>query len=176
MLRVRRVRRYKVARYPAGSYTPARPHVEGWKRGGATLLLLALLEACDDVGTTGPPPVMPDWVTENEARGIVERVFADSGIALQRDVPLVLRFGPDDSTTVTLDGFNDSLRVGYEYLAGDEYWTFGPLIRSALVDSTNGDGPYVDVFGPEYKFDAYQQDIERHIEAFLDTLRAHGVI
>ncbi|MFH0778018.1 MAG: hypothetical protein V2A71_05230 [Candidatus Eisenbacteria bacterium] len=179
MLRIQQIRRYRVARYPRGSYsnkTPSSPKMilEG---GAISLAMLALLQSCECTGTTGPPPVRPDLVTENEARQIIERVFTNRGLGMERDVPLVLRHGQGDSTELILDGFNDSLKVGYEYIYAAQDTSFTADVRQALEDSLAAErAPFVKVMDSTYKYSGYQQLLEQAVEEFLDTLQAHGII
>ena len=65
MLNVRCVKKYTIAKYPHGAfYTKPKGLSEDiFKKAASSAVLLAVLESCDGVGTTGPPPVMPDMVT-----------------------------------------------------------------------------------------------------------------
>jgi hypothetical protein len=181
VLKIRRMARYSAARYPRGPYKPNQPGtVESLaKRGGATLLLLALYEACGDSGVTGPPPVMPDMVTESEARQIITGVFDRNGIDLEEDYRLVFQMGPGDSVVLDVDGFNDSLLVGYEYVVPDDRSTFNDEVRDSLRQAANNTGPYIKTLEAMDKYpgdDSYIRRLETQIEAFVDTLKAHGVI
>jgi hypothetical protein len=137
--------------------------------------MLALLEACSEGnGVVGPPPLPPELVTENEARLIIEQTFGNHGIGLQKDVPFVLHYGPNDSTELELDGFNDSLQVGYEYIYGSDEQSFTPRAQSALDSLTHENGPYVKPLGAVDEY--HQWVIQETIEEFIDTLKANGVI
>lgn len=183
MLRIRPVKSYRAAKYPRRKY---RARVPGpgsdlLKRGGVSLLLLAFIEGlgCEDNvvtnGITGPPPIPGDMITENEARQIVTRVFTDNGIGLIEDYRLAFQPDEPDSTILFVDGYNDSLRVGYEYVTDPDYPTFGPA-WAALADSAEADGPYIRTV-TEYTDDPRSVEIiELEIEAFIDTLKARGVI
>lgn len=174
MLRIKQVGSYSIARYPEVVFRP-------WRRSAAPALirsstvsaaLLLILESCDSIGTSGPPPVPPEFLTENEARAVITGVFSDNGIPLVEDVPLSLVVSPGDTAHVVLDGYNESLRVGYEYLTlyDDETFTH-ELITS--IETNNADaGPYIKVAPPEYE----ESYLENLMQAFIDTLKAQGKI
>jgi hypothetical protein len=182
MLKIRRIRRYDSAKYPRGPYRPYRRGAAESlaTRGTATLLLLALYEACvGGNGTAGPPPIPPDIVTEGEARRIISNVFDRNGITLDEDFRLVFQMGPGDSVVLDLDGFSDSLRVGYEYVAPDDWSTFTTEVRDSLRQAENDTGPYIKTVDAMDKYpgdDSYIQRLETKIEAFIDSLKANGVI
>lgn len=179
MLRLKPRRIYRVAKYPRKRFEPYRKSDTAAlvQKGGLALLLTALLDACDGnggSGITGPPPVLPEMVTEAEARAMIETVFSEEGISMANDVPVVLRWSPQDSMTLDLDGFNDSLRVGYEYNS-ESIW-YPAELRQAIVDAIDGGGPYIRIMEPEVKDSGAGARIRLDIEAFIDTLKAHGVI
>ncbi len=185
MLRIRRLKRYRTARYPRRNYAPWKsgPAEDLLKRGGASLVLLSIIEAlgCGDVttGTTGPPPVRPDLMTENEARQIITQVFTNNGIVLDEDYRLVLQpYLPDmpDPVVLYIDGYNDSLRVGYEYVTGQDYDTFTRQVVDALSDSAETGGMHIKTVDEVFDFSSSREELEQIIESFMDTLRAQGVI
>lgn len=183
MLKIRRVSRYSSAKYPRGSFRPYRRGVAESMatRGAATLLLLALYEACSDSGNgvTGPPPLPPDMVTESEARQIITGVFDRNGIDLEEDFRLVFQMGPGDSVVLDVDGFNDSLRVGYEYVAPDDRQVFAPEVIDSLWQAASGGGPFIKTLDAGYKYHGntqYIEELELQIEEFIDSLKANGVI
>jgi len=140
--------------------------------------MVLLVESCSGGGTTGPPPVLPDMVTETEARSVVNRVLQNNGITWQNDAPLSLSFGVGDTVHLVVDGYNDSLRVGYEYVTRNDNATFTPRVMAALDSAAKAQGPYIEVIDEidrREHFD-YQQLLERSMQQFLDTLKAHGVI
>ncbi len=148
MLTIRRVKRYRKARYPRGRYSDYTPPLPESlvKRGAVSLFALAALEIArlrHWNGTTGPPPLPPKLVTENEARQIIEQVFVDNGVQLERDLPFILHLAADDSVTLDLDGYNSSLRVGYEYVIENDWATFTPQVWNALDSLANENGPYI---------------------------------
>ncbi len=182
MLKIQKVAKYDVPKYPKGLYYQKPPPFPGelLKRGAATLAMLALLESCSEktVGTTGPPPVLPDMVTENEAQQIINQVFTVNGLILENDVPFVLHLGPNDSTELRLDGFNDSLHVGYEYLTDTDNEDFNNEVLQRLDDLSTSAGPYIKVLQTEHKYPHYdyQMIMESYVQEFIDTLKARGVI
>ena len=179
MLRVRRMKRYRKARYPRGRFRARRRRSVGSGRaGGVTAaLLMSLTEACDTgVGVTGPPPVMPQMVTENEARQAILQVFAENGILLEEDFPVVFRWA-QDSLAFDADGFNDSLQVGFEYVDPDgEAVRFSSDARAAISDAASGDGPYVDLLGPMPMDQQGIPTLQAEIQAFIDGLKSQGII
>jgi hypothetical protein len=185
MLTIQQVKRYCIARYPKEVYSRKGRSLPKTllERGAVSLVMLALLEFCDHgglragVGMMGPPPALPELLTENEARQIIEHVFADNGVVLDNDVRLVLHYGQNDSAELILDGFNDSLEVGYEYAYSREDTVFTANVREALEDSlANNDAPYIKVLNSIHKYPGQQEFLEHAVEQFIDTLQAHGVI
>ncbi len=180
MLEIRRVNRYQTALYPIGRYVKNVPPLPESliKRGAVSLLALAVLEtlSCDNgVGTTGPPPVFPEMITENEARQVIEQVFADSGIQMERDLRLIVHLAGNDSLELDLDGYNDSLHVGYEYIyEREDRESFNQRARQALDSLLYEKGPYIEPFDQWPK--GYESDLRMEVEAFIDTLKAHGII
>jgi len=174
MLRVRQIRAYAVPRYPKGRFEPWRQPtgVAMLKRGASSAVLLFLLDSCGETGTTGPPPVRPDFLTENEARVAINQVFTNNGIQLTADVPLDVVVAPDDTVTVSLDGYNDSLKVGYEYLAGADLDTFTTSVIAKMDSATADAGPYVKITEEIVEEGALTQIMQN----FIDTLKAHGAI
>ena len=183
MLKIRRIKRYRTAKYPRRKYAQNKPGPAGdlLKRGGVSLVMLSLIEAlgCDNngggIGVTGPPPIVPDTVTENEARQIITQVFTSEGIVLNEDYRLAFQPSEPDSTVLWVDGYNDSLRVGYEYVYGSDHNTFGPVLN-ALADSAEASGPYIKTVSEYLDNPPALENLELEIEAFIDTLKAHGVI
>ncbi|MDI6739956.1 MAG: hypothetical protein QME74_06290 [Candidatus Edwardsbacteria bacterium] len=176
MLQIKRIAKYKAPRYPRGIYHRRRAHgaVSLAKGGAASLAMLLLLEACSKkpLGTTGPPPVMPDLLTENEARAVVNQVFANNQVGLQSDHDCVLKYSSGDSAVLNLDGFNDSLKVGYEYICGDsDQASLSPRVTQALDSARHHGGPYVRW--------SYQTDdgnyLKSRIQSFIDSLRSEGI-
>ncbi|NIO29924.1 MAG: hypothetical protein GTO29_15380 [Candidatus Latescibacteria bacterium] len=141
-----------------------------------TLAMIALIESCDSAGTVGPPPVMADMVTENEARQIINRVFESNNVHLQEDIRFILRLSQNDSTELNLDGFNDTLQVGYEYLSSADWGSPVHLAWRTLDSLTQEAGPYIKVMDEKTKYPNYQLFMEGVVQEFIDTLKARGVI
>lgn len=177
MLKVRRLKRYRTAKYPRHEYISKEPGPadELLKLGGTSILLLALMEN-SGCAVTGPPPVDPDMITENEARQIITQVFDENGITLDEDYQLVLRSSANDSILFNVDGFNDSLQVGYEYFAVPNDNPFDQTAYEALNDSAQASGPYVKTLDEIPRDVPYRDLLERRVEAFIDSLKAHGII
>jgi hypothetical protein len=181
VLTIRRVKRYRRARYPKGRYSDYTPPLPESlvKRGAISLFALAALESlgCDSGnGVTGPPPLPPDLVTENEARQIIEQVFVDNGVRLERDLPFILHLAADDSVTLDLDGYNDSLRVGYEYVLNQDGDAFTEPVWMALDSLANENGPYIDPIDAVDDVEGYSAVLRATVQEFIDTLKARGVI
>lgn len=186
MLKVRRLARYRAAKYPRWNYAPWKPGpaADLLRRGGVSLTLLSLIEAlgCDNgitTGTTGPPPVMPDLMTENEARQIITQVFTNNGITLGEDYRFVLQpYPPEipDSVVLSVDGYNDSLRVGYEYVTGRDHDTFTAQVLDALSDSAETGVTHIKTVNQVSDLPSSRDHLEYIFESFMDSLRAQGVI
>jgi hypothetical protein len=138
---------------------------------------MALTDACKGTGVTGPPPVMPEMVTETEARQIINRVFLDNNVTLQQDFPLVFKWA-QDSIAFDVDGYNEELRVGYEYINPDysDNQYFSQDTRTALSTAKEADGPYIEVVDPGFNLPKGQAEIEAQIQAFIDKLKGMGII
>ena len=184
MLRINKIKKYQRARYPKVYYYRRRPavHDNVAKYGLGAAMIIAALEnvGCDPVGTTGPPPVLPDMVTENEARAVVDPLFAAEGATLQNDVNVKIEMTPGDSVELEIDGYNASLKVGYEYIARsdsvNEYLIFTEDVRARLDTLFGQDGPYIKMIGPINKLTGYDVMLETITQSFIDSLKARGVI
>ncbi len=177
MLRIRTVKRYSLPRYPGGMYYP-KPEAKSMRivRGSlAATLMATLLDSCDCFGTIGPPPLPPAMVTENEARTVIDRVFTRNGIVLEHDKALSFHFPPGDSTVLNLDGYNDSLKIGYEYIYQQDNESFTSQITHAL-DSAARDstGPYIEAVASIPKYSDYTTFLDSLMQQFIDTLKAQG--
>ncbi len=179
-MKIKRLRRYRRAKYPRGSYRrPKKGSVRSAAEiGVSSLLILALTEACKGtgVGTTGPPPVMPDMVTENEARQVISRVFLDNGVLLEEDFPLLFKWA-QDSLALDVDGFNETLRVGYEYINPEgESPYLSPDFKIALGAAIEAEGPYIKMMNFEFKELNWEERLEAETVAFIDKLKGLGII
>ncbi len=177
-MKIKRLRRYTRAKYPRGTYRRSRKSPVGQtaKGGLISLLIVALTEACDGVGVTGPPPVIPEMVTENEARQVINQVFLENAVALQQDFPLVFKWA-QGSLAFDVDGFNETLGVGFEYVNPDgESPSLSQEFRTALDAAEEDDGPYIEIVESAVWEPNYGAAMELQILAFIEKLRGMGII
>ncbi len=176
MLKVEPIAVYRIARYPRGRYysKPIPLPLLLAKKGIVPAALMLILESCDGTGTTGPPPIEPEFITEQEARQAINIIFAGNGISLDEDVPIRFDLGGNDSTDLVIDGFNSDLRVGYEYITGRDDTSFTPQVIEALDEAAEGAGPYIKPAFRAYEYEL--EELQETMRAFIDTLKAHGVI
>jgi hypothetical protein len=179
MLQIKQVRSYTIARYPRGKYRiPLESVLSGILKDSAIMVSMALLiESCEGTTTAGVPNNRLSNVTETDARIIINRLFADNGISTKAEQLVRFRVPGGDSVGVVLDGYNDSLRVGYEYIYNSEdYDEFGYNTRNAIDSAAHAQGPYVKIMGAVTTDIDYEHVIDSVMQQFVDTLRAHGVI
>lgn len=178
MPRIKQVRKYTIPVYPRGAYyvKPDPAIVAAGKGAFATAVMMLLLEACDGGGTTGPPPLPPEYVTETEARAAIMQVFADNGVSLTQDLMLRFEQAPGDSVDLELDGYNDSLGVGYEYIFEDDYSVFTPEVVGVIDSVASDNGPYIKTVDQIEKQGDYEAYLDSLMQEFIDTLKANGVI
>lgn len=178
MPRIKPVKRYTVPKYPRGAYyAKPDPAVVALGKGAiAAAIMTILFEACDGGGTTGPPPLPPPMVTETEARAVIDSVFADNGISLVNDFLLRFEKAPGDTVDLDLDGYNDSLGVGYEYINDDDYSVFTPEVKAALDSAVVQNGPYIETIDQIVKAGDYRSVLEGMVQSFIDSLKANGAI
>ncbi len=177
-MKIRSMSKYSVPRYPRGVYY-SKPGVlpKELTRAGALSVIAALvLQSCDGKGTqiAGVPAISP--ISEQVAQGVINGVFDRNGIDLDHDVLVRFERAAGDTVDLVVDGYNDSLAVGYEYLIGLDYSTFDHQVVAVLEDSALAKEPHitpihnVDVNGP------WQQTLETATQQFIDSLIARGVI
>lgn len=178
MLKIRQIKNYSIPKYPQGIYYPKPdPAIVGYGKGAAATALITLLfEACGNGGQTGPPPVPPELVTESEARVVIDQVFADNNVDLAHDVPKFFAHPPGDSTELDLDGYNDSLDVGYEYISGQDHEVFTWGVVQALDSASRDAGPYIKALREIEESPGADSLLESIMQEFLDSLKAQGVI
>lgn len=178
MPEIRMVKKYRVAKYPRGIYQPKKRHplAAMAEKGAISALLFTLLEACDSTGVTGPPPVVPDLVTENEARLAINQVFVSNSLPMTADQQLRLHFVDGDSADIVLDGYNDSVQVGYEYLTGDDLDSFTEKVVNQLDSLAGESGPYIKTVDQIRKDVDDQQYLDSVIQEFIDSLKSQGAI
>ncbi len=134
MLRVKQVRNYRVAKYPRATYQhpPTFAVPDLLKHSAAATVMMFLLESCDfSKPTSGLPRV--DFVTETEARQVLNNVLQRNGISFKSDVVINLDLGIHGSGVLVVDAYNDSLRVGYEYLLAEDVGSFDGTVTMRLI-------------------------------------------
>jgi hypothetical protein len=177
MLKIKIINKYTLPRYPAGIYH-SRPEPKSIKiaKGSLAVALMAtFLDSCNCVGVTGPPPLPPEMVTENEARAVINRVFARNDIILEPDKSLTFHFTQNDSALLNLDGYNDSLKIGYEYIYQNDKSSFNSQIVNALDSVAHSPGgPHVKAVEAIPKYSDYGIFLDSLMQKFIDTLKAQG--
>ena len=111
-------------------------------------------------------------LTENEARAVITNVFTGNGIQLTPDVTISIVGSHGGTTDVVLDGYNDSLRVGYEYVSPSDAASFTSEVIARINADAAGSGPYIKTEAQQFGAD----ELEYLTQAFIDTLKAHGNI
>jgi hypothetical protein len=176
MLQIKQIARYDLPRYPKHGQYVYPPSTAGARvRDVAALLALAaLIESCMWHTAGIPPPVK--YFSELEARKAIEGAFSARGIRLQADRTVVLPTADSDSLVLTIDGFNDSLQVGYEYVV-DQDWSVFTSDVCHLLDSVNRTAtPHIAAFQAQSPAEDSDKYLRRVAEAFLDSLKVQGVI
>jgi len=178
VLKIKKIKRYRIAKYPRGTYRRKTDNLAGKLiKGGLTVSILSSLGACGGI-------LAPDFVTENEARSIIKAVFDDNNVNLEEDISYFLKQGETDSIELNLDGYNDSLKVGYEYIYDEDYFTFDDQTVKTLDSLINESGPYIES-SPYIKCideidkeenPKYEKYLEETIQEFIDYLKTQGVI
>ena len=194
MLEIKPVKSYKLPGYPQGIYCAPPESYLGRRTaiGIATAATVALLGCTcytgpptppvPGSGMAGPPPVRPDLVTENEARALVNQVFAQNGINLEVDVPFSFTRDQKETITLELDGFNKDLKVGYEYISPEDESTFTTEVVEELrqASSVGDDGPCIGTFDPITYYGEFEQPdlkrLESLVQEFIDGLRSRGIL
>ena len=172
MLQVKQVKKYDVPRYPTGEYFENENSGNGlfFRGAAASVALLAALQGSQCIGTTGPPPVMPDMVTENEARAIVDSVFSTYDYRLLFDVNLPV---PGSTQTVSLDGYDSTTRTGYEYMSGNDFGEFSDSTKDAFQSSRE---ERILFLNEETKDGDYRRRLEQEVNDFISIIRAGGTV
>jgi hypothetical protein len=172
MLKIKRIRSYTIPRYPVGQFeTWKQPAgVALLKRGVSSAALLLLLDSCIGAGLHG----VPRWVevTEADARATIDSVFASNGIRLTPDFPFDVALSAKDTAHVTLDGYNDSLRVGYEYVSEADSKSVNNNVWEQITSNAAVSGPHVRI-----AWGAEERTVLAHVmQRYIDVLKAHGTI
>ncbi len=180
MLRIQPMVRYNVPKYPQNEFRQKPPDfiLKLIVKGILPVTILPLLQGCDLIEGTGHVDgglIEPPKLSEAEAKPIIESVFITNGIQLDKDISVA--FMRNDTTTVhiNLDGYNDSLRVGYEYMNYDEYDSLDTWdIREITEEAINDSGPYVKSIHEWYEENS--ESLDEYVQTFIDSLRSQGII
>jgi len=177
MLQIKRIIRYDLPRYPrCGQYVcPPRSSGAFVRDAAALLALAALLDACDE-RPLGGVPVPPRYVSEIDARQIMNQVFADRDITLDSSQVVTIPIGVHDTLTLNVDGFNDSLQVGYEYILWDDQEQFTPDVSRTLDSLNLAATPHILTVDAELDKAGAEAHLQLVVQEFLDSLAAQGVI
>jgi hypothetical protein len=171
MLEIRQIAKYNRARYPRhGEYVLPSKSVPHIVRDLAVLTALAALTE-----TCGPPPP-PRFLSEYDARWIITQAFSNAGLSFREDTKVLVRLSGGNSTELNLDGYNDSLKVGYEYVSRGDRDEFTAEICRQLESSKYTSAPHVLTVDALLERESPQEHLEGVVKAFLDSLKAHGVI
>jgi len=173
MLEIKPQKNYKVAKYLIGKYQVTNRNVSNAliKKGLIPLSFAAIMELCVPIACMGVTD-FPDVVPENEARLVINKIFADNDINLIEDYRYILNYN-NNNLEYDLDGYNDSLNIGYEYLSRDDSSNdFVEYIDSIGIENE----PHLKLIYPEFKDDSYEQRLEAITQQFLDSLKQLGII
>ncbi len=207
MLEIKPIKSYKLPKYPQGLYYGP-PENYPWNlinTGIASAALLALLGCSSSNGVVGPPPsggvvqtppnggivqpppngivgpppMPPDYVTEREARTIINQAFAKYGVTFEEDVPKSFSV-EGQPFTVNLDGFNQELNIGYEYESTlDGYQLFfdeigpGSWIAGAATNTSDSSILVIENVPDGTSGNGY---LEKVVEKFIHELQSHGIL
>jgi hypothetical protein len=177
MLQIKRITRYNLPRYPRGGQYICPPSTVGAKIRdvSALLALAALIESCDDHTTSGVP-IPPNFISEVNARRVITNVFTARNIALDSNQVVTIPLDGVDTLVLNVDGFNDSLQVGYEYILWDDALEFTPAVSSVLDSLNHHATPHVLTVDAEPRGANAEAHLQQVVQQFLDSLGAHGVI
>jgi hypothetical protein len=144
------------------------------------MLALIMYPSCvRPVGVTGPPPMPPKMLTEQEARSFIKQVYNNNGIQMEEDVPYLLS-SENGTTTLNLDGYNKQLKIGYEYLSAEDMESLTPeIITNLEKNSSRADnaGTFIQTISEHYYYDSKDaafEDIEKSVQSFITELKANG--
>jgi hypothetical protein len=131
--------------------------------------VLGALNSCVDLLGV---PVPPDMITEDSARTIINKVFSESGIDMKADVEHLLIFDENDSLKVNLDGYNDSLKVGYEFMNWAEDTV---IINKEHTKMASADNSNIKLLH-KCQIEIAEEEFEQTISDFIDSLKFVGNI
>ncbi|PKK83168.1 MAG: hypothetical protein CVT49_10185 [candidate division Zixibacteria bacterium HGW-Zixibacteria-1] len=190
MLRIARIDGYRLAQYPKEFYykKPLGKLELLLKYSPIAFSILALFEGCDldcssktgmrlnRVGVMGPPPMAPEFITENEAREVINHIFEEENIKLEPDFEINFVLSNGDSRRLVLDGFDSRLDVGYEYLGIEDPGEIDYQVRAELTGPKRTERPNILIIDPQSKSEDYQMKIKQTVESFIDSLKSEGII
>jgi hypothetical protein len=139
------------------------------------LALAALLDACDEQ-PLGGMPVPPKYVSEVDARQIINQVFIDRDITLDSSQIVSIPMGAHDTLILNVDGFNDSLKVGYEYILWDDQEQFTPAVSRTLDSLSDSATPHILTVDAELDKAGAEAHLQTIVREFLDSLAEQGLI
>jgi hypothetical protein len=129
------------------------------------------MQTCNCLGIREIPPVLPEMLSEDEVRHVVDSVFAGAGVTLSPDVEVRV---PDSTIRVVLDGYDSAAQVGYEHIGeydGGQFprpvrerFDLSPDVHVAWIEQRPADEPYV------------KDAIAWEVRAFIDSLRGRGLL
>jgi hypothetical protein len=129
------------------------------------------------------------YLKEDDGRKIIDQLFTEYKVNLQKDYPIAAIEHDSSDVNCMLDGYNDSLKIGYEYFGGeeefirdcdcnengDEYW-INPNKDFCGYNETE-DRNILCIDAIETSSNPYaQQQLELIVRDFLEQLKANGVI
>jgi hypothetical protein len=116
---------------------------------------------------------MPVPISESDARAAMAPVFERNGVTLVEDVTVPVEVA-GDTVDLTVDGYNDSLQVGYEYVAAADRTEFSYDVFGVLDSLLSDGGPYIKAV--EFIEEGQEEWADTLMQEFVDSLRAQGVI
>jgi hypothetical protein len=173
MLTVKKIRKYTVPRYPKGEYFKKKNSQASkfLTTGILSASVMGMLDSCIiEPGLTGevaPPPL----ITEDSAKKIINQVFLDRGIALREDAEHLFIHNGRNSIKINLDGYNDSLKTGYEYVSRPEDSIIANKDFNQFSSTPNSNIKFI-----EQKFQSEEEQLEDIIIDFIDSLISRGNI
>jgi hypothetical protein len=176
MLQIRRVDRYDLPRYPRYGQYVLPPNSTGAKVRDAVALVVvaASLESCI------PPimgvPIHPYNVSELDARQTIDAAFAERGIKLSTDRSVAVPLSKKDTVKLEIDGYNDSLQIGYEYISYGDRAAFTSEVCYVLDKLKRTASPHIATLQPVVEGVDAQAHLRQIVAAFLDSLKAQGAI
>jgi len=194
------VRRYRAPKYPRFGYEISRVENRSfWSRLPKTKIVAAVISGalplvgCGEEGPVGGAiqPSGPNLAVLEEAdvREALLAAFTQAGLTITTDYQFV-----SGEHEVSVDGFDETKRVGYEFLSSGDPDIPAMLKLRDDISSWNAEGgPYFHVlYYNDYWYDCYESECDDYmsqqsrdavlvtllaeVDSFLDWLRSQGVI